>query len=69
MTNADPLDTWTGLNAAIMTMEEDECHSLLDRERYAGRRRLQFMLRIHSRINLLRARRERAELAAEAIKR
>ena len=63
--NADPLDTWTGLNAVIMTLGEEPCAALLRRER-ENRRRKQFMLRIHSRINALRAKREREELIAEA---
>lgn len=55
------LASWIGLNKVIMVYGEEACNQLLDAER-AGRRRLMFLLRIHSRLNKLRAVRERAEL-------
>ena len=55
------LNSWEGLNETIMKLGEPECHSLLNAER-TGRRRVGFLLRIHSRINKLRADRERTEL-------
>lgn len=55
------LQTWIGLNDALRTADEDQCQKLLDEE-LAGRRRKQFLLRIHSRLNKVRADRERGEL-------
>lgn len=55
------LRSWNGLNEAIMEMDEKSCTSLLAEEK-KGRARKQFLKRIHSRINLLRAQRERTEI-------
>lgn len=55
------LSSWDALNAALMKTDEQTCLDLLEQE-LAGRRRTMFALRIHSRINKLRADRERAEL-------
>lgn len=55
------LDTWVELNSAVMSADEKTCHELLKQEK-AGKKRQQFMLRIHSRINKIRAERERGEL-------
>lgn len=59
----DPaLKSWDDLNEHIMQMDDEEdLQKLLDLE-IAGRRRQQFVFRIHSRINKLRADRERDEL-------
>lgn len=58
----DPnLASWEALNAAIMQMDEQQARALLKKE-LNGRRRSQFLKRIHSRINKVRADRERAEL-------
>lgn len=58
----DPaLRTWVALNAAMRICTEEYALKLLHLER-TGRRRKQFLLRIHSRINFIRAQRERLEL-------
>ena len=55
------LDTWIGLNAALMSGDVELANKLL-KEEQADRRRKQFILRIHSRINKLRATAERKQL-------
>jgi hypothetical protein len=62
----EALKTWVGLNAELTTANEDRCNDLLKKE-LAGRRRLMFLLRIHSRLNKERAARERLELEAKAV--
>lgn len=60
------LSNWTALNDALRTASEHRCALLLDRERL-GKRRIQYLLRIHARFNKQRADRERRELmTAEA---
>ena len=61
------LRSWVSLNDAIRKADEDRCNDLLQEE-LAGRRRRQFIMRIHSRINKVRADRERLELADKASK-
>jgi len=56
-----PLRSWADLNEAMQSCEEDFAKALLEREK-RGKQRKQFMLRIHSRINKLRADREREEI-------
>lgn len=56
------LGSWVELNAGLLTMNEWECDLVL-RAEMEGRNRKSFLKRIHSRINYLRAHRERAELA------
>lgn len=58
------LATWADLNAAIMDANEADCQQLLQAE-LAGKRRKQFVFRIHSRLNKVRADREREELNEE----
>ena len=58
---ADPLDTWNDLNAFIRAASEIEAKRLLADE-LAGKKRFTFLLRIHSRLNKVRADRERADL-------
>lgn len=53
--------TWKALNDSLMDMTEQQVLQTLDAER-AGQNRYQFLLRIHSRYNVLRAQRERLEL-------
>lgn len=61
----DPrLASWDALNEAIMQMDEAESKVLLQKE-LKGRKRSQFVKRIHSRINKLRADRERLELEGQ----
>lgn len=55
------LRSWNVLNESLMEMDEKTCVSLLNEEKN-GRARKQFLKRIHSRINFLRAKRERVEL-------
>lgn len=55
------LETWVTLNAALMHGDLALAERLLKAEQ-AGKQRKQFVLRIHSRINKLRADSERATL-------
>jgi hypothetical protein len=55
------LQTWLALNDAIRGADEKTCQALLKEER-AGRKRQMFLKRIHSRLNKVRADRERSEL-------
>lgn len=57
------LDTWSTLNAAIVSASEEVCTKLL-KEELATQRRHLFVMRIHSRLNKVRAARERLELSA-----
>lgn len=59
------LETWVNLNATLQGCDEKTAEGLLEEER-KGRKRKQFMLRIHSRLNKLRADRERKELRTHA---
>ena len=59
------LQTWSNLNAKLQDCDEATAAKLL-KEELSGRRRKQFMLRIHSRLNKTRADRERSELIARA---
>jgi hypothetical protein len=61
--DADALSTWIILNDTLRGADEDVCQRLLKLER-KGRRRKQFLKRIHSRLNKARADRERLELMA-----
>ena len=56
------LSSWLKLNSFIITADEKACLKLLEEEKQ-GRQRKQFILRIHSRLNRVRANRERRELA------
>lgn len=57
-----PLETWAELNKVLMqTTDEDYLNALLGEEQF-GRARKQFLRRIHSRLNKVRADREREEL-------
>jgi len=58
------LKTWINLNEALRSACEKDCKALLNEE-LDGRRRRQFLKRIHSRLNKVRADRERKELGAE----
>lgn len=55
------LEDWIALNEVLKTCTEDEAVELMDTEK-AGKNRLQFIKRIHSRFNKLRYQRERKEL-------
>ena len=59
------LATWIALNEAIMSGDIKLAERLLAEES-AGKRRKQFMLRLHSRINKLRAQDERAAIMSKA---
>jgi len=55
------LVSWIALNDKLRGANETECRSLLEEE-LKGRKRKQFIKRIHSRLNKARADRERIEL-------
>jgi hypothetical protein len=58
------LETWIGLNETLKTCDEEVAQQLLKAET-SGKARRQFLLRIHSRLNKLRAQRERQEIINE----
>jgi len=55
------LETWISLNNALRNADEKLCRKLLSEEK-SGRSRRQFIRRIHSRLNKVRADKEREEL-------
>lgn len=55
------LKSWIALNNKLRRANEQDCQALL-KEEFRGRKRKQFISRIHSRLNKVRANRERAEL-------
>lgn len=59
------LSSWINLNDALKNADESYCTQLLEHET-ANKRRKQFLRRIHSRLNKVRADRERTELEALA---
>lgn len=63
----EDIDTWDGLNAVVVRASEEECVGLLKTE-LKGKRRPTFLLRIHSRLNRVRASRERLELTNTNVK-
>lgn len=63
-TVAAALRSWNALNDALRKADEATCEALL-KEELKGKRRKQFIKRIHSRLNKARADRERAELEAK----
>lgn len=60
------LQSWAALNDAVREADEATCKALL-KEELKGRKRKQFIKRIHSRLNKVRADRERAELEVKAL--
>lgn len=56
------LATWDRLNEFVMSTDDESVLQKLLKEELNGRKRAQFVKRIHSRINKLRANRERTEL-------
>ena len=60
------LSSWTALNDAMREADEALCQLLL-KEELKGKKRKQFVLRIHSRLNRVRADRERLELEAKLV--
>lgn len=58
---ADVLDNWEKCNEFLRDATEDQAKGLLAAEK-RGKRRVQYLLRIHARYNRERARRERSEL-------
>lgn len=60
----DPLDSWTELNDVLRSADEKTCQRLLAAE-LRGKARRQFVLRIYSRYNRVRAGRERVELLSK----
>lgn len=67
MRTAKHLATWVDLNEALRNVNETECWTLLKAEQ-AGKRRVQFLLRIYGRANRLRTERERNALLAPRAK-
>lgn len=59
------LKSWAALNEALKKADEGRCLRLLKLER-GGKRRQQFMLRIQSRLNRVRAYHERLRIFEEA---
>ncbi len=57
------LQSWLALNDFLRGANEAACEGLL-KEELNGRKRKQFIKRIHSRLNKVRADRERVELEA-----
>lgn len=57
----EALTTWTKLNDVLRDADEATCRKLVEAE-MKGEKRVQYVLRIHSRINKVRAARERLEL-------
>lgn len=55
------LANWAACNEFLRTASESEAFTLLHHES-RGKRRVQYMLRMHSRFNQQRAQRERTEL-------
>ena len=66
MTHDEILRSWPALNTFLLTATEQDCQKLMARERDVGQNRARVLLRIHSRLNKLRAHRERRELAKGA---
>jgi len=60
----DALVDWRTLNSIIVDATEEECMALIIEERKAANRK-NVLLRIHSRYNMLRRRRERVEIMKE----
>jgi hypothetical protein len=58
------LSNWKSLNDFLRNATEQDCIDLLRQER-KGKARVQFLIRIHGRFNVLRAERERGELLTE----
>jgi hypothetical protein len=58
------LQSWLALNDILRDADEPVCQVLL-KEELKGRKRKQFIKRIHSRLNKVRADRERLELGAQ----
>ncbi len=55
------LNSWNELNDVMKNASEEVCEIILGSEKLVKRRK-QFLLRIHSRLNKVRADRERMEL-------
>jgi hypothetical protein len=68
MTTKDALHDWYSLQDALRACSEDEAQDILDAET-KGKGRERFMKRVHSRLNRLRAERERLELRDAATER
>lgn len=58
----DLLQNWNTLNKALLGLREEQVHGLLERE-LAGKNRLSYTLRLHSRLSRMRRERERREIA------
>lgn len=63
-TKKDALNSWNELNSYLKTADEKACENLMKAET-EGKKRQTFLLRIHSRLNKIRADRERNELLGQ----
>lgn len=61
----ETLVNWESCNNFLREASEKQAQALLDMEK-AGKRRVQYLLRIHARYNRERARRERSELLSSS---
>ncbi len=61
MKESAALRSWTALNNVVRTADEKTCNQLMEEE-LKGQKRRMFVMRIHSRMNKIRADRERSEL-------
>lgn len=67
MKDEEILGTWKALNKHLLKADVAECHRLIHLE-LCGKLRLVYLLRIHSRLNKVRAEQERKELEARVVK-
>jgi hypothetical protein len=57
----EAFSTWRELNEVLLNSTEKDCNKLLESEK-SGEKRIRVMLRIHSRMNKMRAENERKHL-------
>jgi hypothetical protein len=60
------LQSWSSLNGFVREANEEQCQIII-KEELATKRRRQFILRAHSRLNKVRADRERQELTKNCL--
>lgn len=60
---SETLSNWVACNEFLKTCSEEDAIALLAAEQQ-GKRRVQYLMRVHSKMNKERARRERSELLA-----
>lgn len=67
LTPDEALRNWSNLNAFLLHANEEEVNTLLSLER-EGANRVQYLIRIHGRVNKLRVKRERKDILKKAVK-